>query len=294
MDRKSSLSPTKRAKIPTLRDEGYTERAKSARLKCSKNAVHNEIVKFKCDGIYTDRSAVEDRGKPHPEMTTLRWSCDHLLARKKFRTVLRSKGTDVSVSTVSRRLSKEFNLKSRKPSRKPRLTSAIKKKRPDFAKRHVSWTVPKWKNPMNQRYNSSSLARDTFGGQKESASTKNTPSRPWNTHRAKWFGAPRRAMGLPDFTFYLRISLWTGQDMLKCYRSWNCIWKSITVQFSCRMAHLATGPSWWVNFYVNNKSRSWIGPEIAPTSIRLRTCGIFEGQSRRQTADISKASSGGY
>ena len=64
---------------------------------------------------------------------------------KKIRAVLRSRGTNVSVSTTSRRLSKEFDLNSRKPARKPRLMPAMKKKCLDFANRHVSWTVPKWR-----------------------------------------------------------------------------------------------------------------------------------------------------
>ena len=51
------------------------------------------------------------------------------------------KGIDISISTVSRRLSKELRLKSCKPAAKPRLTSVMKKKRLSFANKHLHWTM---------------------------------------------------------------------------------------------------------------------------------------------------------
>ena len=45
--------------------------------------------------------------------------------------------------TISRRLSREFNLKSYKPARKPRLTPVMKAKRLAFAK-HCDWTIQQW------------------------------------------------------------------------------------------------------------------------------------------------------
>ena len=47
---------------------------------------------------------------------------------KKIQATLRLNGTEISLSTVSKRLSKEFGLKSRKPARKPRLTPVMKKR----------------------------------------------------------------------------------------------------------------------------------------------------------------------
>ena len=46
--------------------------------------------------------------------------------------------------TVSKRLSKEFNLKSYKPAKKPRLTAAMKAKRLQFANNHQHWTAEQW------------------------------------------------------------------------------------------------------------------------------------------------------
>ena len=48
---------------------------------------------------------------------------------KKIKFHLLLKGTNVSISTISRRLSKEFGLKFYKPAKKPRLTSQIKKEK---------------------------------------------------------------------------------------------------------------------------------------------------------------------
>ena len=45
---------------------------------------------------------------------------------------------------ISRRLSREFNLKSYKPARKPRLTPVMEAKRLAFAKKHRDWTIQQW------------------------------------------------------------------------------------------------------------------------------------------------------
>ena len=63
---------------------------------------------------------------------------------KKIRAELLSRGPRISHMTVSRRLSKEFNLKSYKPAKKPRLTAAIKAKRLQFANNHQHWTAEQW------------------------------------------------------------------------------------------------------------------------------------------------------
>ena len=71
-----------------------------------------------------------------------------VLVVRKIRTNLLKNGTDISIGTVSRRLSKEFGLKSYKPAVKPRLTSAMKKKKLSFAIKHLHWTVEKWETVL--------------------------------------------------------------------------------------------------------------------------------------------------
>ena len=46
--------------------------------------------------------------------------------------------------TISRRLSREFNLKLCKPAPKPRLTPVMRAKRLAFAKKHRDWTIQQW------------------------------------------------------------------------------------------------------------------------------------------------------
>ena len=66
---------------------------------------------------------------------------------KKIKAELLRRGRKVSHMTVSRRLSKECNLKSYKPAKKPRLT-AMKAKRLQFANNHQRWTAQEWQNVL--------------------------------------------------------------------------------------------------------------------------------------------------
>ena len=72
---------------------------------------------------------------------------------KKIRAELLRRGRRISHMTVSRRLSKEFNLKSYKPAKKPRLTAAIKAKRLQFANNYQHWTRAMGKSAFFQRIN---------------------------------------------------------------------------------------------------------------------------------------------
>ena len=63
---------------------------------------------------------------------------------KKIRTELLRRDRRISHMTISRRLFKEFNLKSHKPTKKPRLTAAMKAKRLQFANNHQHWTPEQW------------------------------------------------------------------------------------------------------------------------------------------------------
>ena len=138
LGRKKSLSEVQRGQIVALHDEGLSERKIAAKLKVSKTAVHQSIKKFKQYGSYKD---LHRSGRPRK--TTIR--VDHLMKRivarsplssiNKVRAALLEKGVTVGCMTISRRLSREFGLKSHKPGRKPRHTSAMKAKRLAFAKK---------------------------------------------------------------------------------------------------------------------------------------------------------------
>ena len=147
MGKRASLTEVQRGQIVILQKQGLTERDISQKIGCSKTAVHQAIVKFKNLGTFRD---LKRSGRPRK--TTPR--DDHVIRRiavrsptsscRKIRGELLSKGVSIHISTISRRLVKEFNLKSHKPARKPRLTAAMKIKRLQFAKKHEAWNEEQW------------------------------------------------------------------------------------------------------------------------------------------------------
>ena len=54
MGKKSTLSDVEHAQIMALHREGHSERSISEQIKCSKNAVHNAVLKFQKSGTYSD------------------------------------------------------------------------------------------------------------------------------------------------------------------------------------------------------------------------------------------------
>ena len=60
---------------------------------------------------------------------------------RKIRVALLARCTNVGLMTVYRRLCNEFGRKSNKTAHKPHLTTAMKLKRSDFAKKYEDWTA---------------------------------------------------------------------------------------------------------------------------------------------------------
>ena len=119
MGKKKSLTEVQRAQIVILHEEGVFERQIAARLSVSKTGVHQVITKHVSEGIFCDR-----KRSGRPRKTSI--SDDNLIRRmvvrsptsstKKLQAALLRKGTRVTQMTISRRLSREFNLKSYKPT----------------------------------------------------------------------------------------------------------------------------------------------------------------------------------
>ena len=131
MGKKKSLTEIQRAQIVILHEEIVSERQIAARLSVSKTGVHQAITKHVSEGIFCD---IKRSGRPRK--TSIR--DDNLIRRmvvrspisstKKLQAALLRKGTRVTQMTISRRLSREFNLKQYKPARKPRLTPVLNTK----------------------------------------------------------------------------------------------------------------------------------------------------------------------
>ena len=139
MGKKKSLTEVQRAQIVILHEEGVSEGQIAARLSVSKAGVHQAITKHVSEGIFCDRkrSGRSRKTSIHDDnlirKMVVRFSTS---STKILQAALLRKGTRVTQMTISRRLSREFNLKSYKPARKPRLTLVMKAKRLAFAKKH--------------------------------------------------------------------------------------------------------------------------------------------------------------
>ena len=147
MGKRNSLSEVQRAQIVALNSQNLSKRQISAQMWCSKTAVHKAIAKYQQDGSYTDKKRTG-----RPRVTTARE--DNVMRRivvrsptisiKKIRAELLRRGCQINHMIAFRRLSKEFNLKSYKPAKKPRLTAPMKAKRLQFSSNHQHWTAGKW------------------------------------------------------------------------------------------------------------------------------------------------------
>ena len=78
MGKKSTHSNVEHAQIMAFHKAGYSERSISERVKRSKNAVHNAVMKFQKSGTYSDA-----RRPDHPRKTTPR--DDHVIRRTAVR-----------------------------------------------------------------------------------------------------------------------------------------------------------------------------------------------------------------
>ena len=133
-----------RAQKVALHKTGLSQRQISEQLGVSKSSVQRAIEKFNMEGIYNNRkkSGRPRKTTPRDDNTMKRIVAQSSTSScKSVRANLLRKGTNVSISTISRRLSTEFGLKSYKPVKKPRLTPTMKKKRLEFARNKANFLI---------------------------------------------------------------------------------------------------------------------------------------------------------
>ena len=151
MGKKAALSSEKRAQIVGLSTMKLSEREISRQMKVSKTAVHNAIKKFRKENTFKD-----SKRSGRPRISSSRddrfirkvVSQSPMNSAKKIQAGMAERGINMSEKTIRRRLSVDFGLKSYRPAQKPRLTEAMKKKRLEFAKRHLDWDTKMWKNVL--------------------------------------------------------------------------------------------------------------------------------------------------
>ena len=136
-----------RAQIVALHKNGLSQCQISKQIGVNSSSVQRTIRKFNSEGIYGNR---KKSGRPRKTTARDNNTIKRIVARcptsscKKLRANLFRKGADLSISTISRKLSKEFGFKSCKPAKKPKLTPLMKRKRLEFAKKHLHWTFDDW------------------------------------------------------------------------------------------------------------------------------------------------------
>lgn len=173
----SELSESKRAQIVLLNEEGYTERQIANRMSVSKTAVHKTLVRYRKNGCYSSlpRSGRKRITTSQTDRLIHRLSTSNPRASARYiRSCLPDDIPVVSVSTVKRRLQKEFGLRAYRICKKPKLSAKNIKDRLEFFRLYGEWTEEQWskvlftdetlikqfssnvltvRRPVSQRYN---------------------------------------------------------------------------------------------------------------------------------------------
>lgn len=145
------ISYESRVKIITLKEEGYSIRQISKKLKLSVSGVVKIVHRYRDTGSYNDRprsGAPRKTSKREDKFLTVTSKRDRFKTVRDLTAELNtSRETSVSESTVRRRLAAK-NLKGYIAAKKPLLRVINKKKRLHWAKTHKHWTVEDWEKVL--------------------------------------------------------------------------------------------------------------------------------------------------
>lgn len=149
MGKASDISPRKCREIQTLLLHSTHSQREIASLTSVSKSVVNRI-KIKTDKnlpLEAVRVGKSGRKRITTPRTDRRIRDICLQHRKKsvarLTTLMKDEGINISKRTVQRRLAEE-NLIGHRPTKKPRLTEAMKKKRLQWARQHRNMTVADW------------------------------------------------------------------------------------------------------------------------------------------------------
>lgn len=144
MSPRRQTTPRKCAVIVRLYVDGCSEREIAAKMKLSKSTVHDCIQRYKSSGSGESKPR---RGRPritdkrHDMRMRRLLVANPTMSSSDLKHALDS---CASTRTIRRRLVNDFNLRSRRPARKPLLTPVQAKKRLAFCRKYLSWTVDQW------------------------------------------------------------------------------------------------------------------------------------------------------
>lgn len=150
MPRNKEIPATTRAQIVALSSTGMKQTAIAEQLNTSQQVVSATLKKFRTTGTFSS-----DRRTGRPRVTTVRE--DKMIRRlatqhptwssREINAEMPSTCT-VSTRTIRRRLSSEFELQARTPSRKPLLSKKNVKDRLAFCNKYRHWTPQMWHNVL--------------------------------------------------------------------------------------------------------------------------------------------------
>lgn len=148
MVRSLELSPAKRAQMEILHRQKMSHRKIAAILHVSHSAVTKGLARIKELGSRKSRTRV---GRPRKTSV----AADRLIRRAAIAhptwsssTIQAEVRSPVSTRTVRRRLLVDFNLPSRRPAKKAKLSKKNIKDRLVFCQKYRNWTKDEWMNVM--------------------------------------------------------------------------------------------------------------------------------------------------
>ena len=147
MSVRQKVDYSERKAILKLHKEHHTIRDISEKVKRSKSVVGRIVKSYNDTGKIVSSSKT---GRPRKTSTREDRLMQRMSLKDRFKSCTEikrdmnsSSGVNVSRQTVSRRL-QEIGLFNRTPEKKPLVSSKNKKKRYQFANRHVVWTYEQW------------------------------------------------------------------------------------------------------------------------------------------------------
>lgn len=275
MGRKKDISPTKVARMVTLREEGYSYRVIAERLNVSKTAVGQCIKRHKASGSYNAKkrtgrrkctSSTTDRVIHRHAVSDP--ACSSSFIHSQLPTTSRP-----STRTIRRRLVVDYGLRSYHPACVPALSRKNMNDRLKFAKKYSTWTNAEWSKVLfsdesiiKQFYAFCSHVRRPKGARLNSRYTiprvKMSPSTMvWGTISSSgrgslWFMPPNSTITAAVYLDLLKEKL---QDAL---RRWNCTY----FQQDGAPAHTARSVRSWLNNEGIQLLTPWPGnsPDLNP------------------------------
>lgn len=139
------------AQVDALLQQGISQREVARRLNLSQSAVSRVYRRFQETGSYSRRPdtsrrrLTSERDDRFIVSTSLRNR--HLTGVSVQQQLREVRGVSVSQWTVRRRL-REANLIPRRPARGPKLTTAHRQARLEFAREHINWSAEQWRSVL--------------------------------------------------------------------------------------------------------------------------------------------------